>query len=186
LEAFAHGWLEIIAGGMFSGKSEELLRRLRRAEIAKRKIQIFKPEVDTRYAADSVVSHIRSSLPATPIPTQFPGIIIEKLTPGTTIVGIDEVQFFSPLVLGVIDRLLDRDIRVVCAGLNQDSSGVPFGPMPLLMAKADEVTVLSAICTECGGIATKSQKLVASGSGVDVGATDKYAARCRQHFIPTK
>jgi len=186
LESCAHGWIEVLAGGMFSGKSEELLRRMRRAQIAKRQLQMFKPDIDNRFDTHSVTSHIKNELPATPIPINFPGIIFEKLQPNIKIVGIDEVQFFSKGIVSVAMKLADSGIRVVCAGLNQDSSGEPFGPMPHLMAVADEVTVLSAICTTCGAVATKSQKLLSSGTEVEVGAADKYAARCRQHWHPVK
>ena len=185
MENHPHGWLEVVCGPMFGGKSEELIRRLRRATIAKQKVMVFKPDIDTRYSVTNVASHNRTEFPAVPIPTGTEEhIYLEIQNENVQVVGIDEAQFFSSEIIDVCKTLANKGIRVIVAGLNQTSDGRPFGPMAELMASADEVTVLTAICTECGAPATKSQRLAASNQTVEVGSGDKYAARCRSHFVP--
>lgn len=182
-----HGWLEVITGSMFSGKSEEMIRRLRRASIAKQVVQVFKPSNDTRYSESNVASHNRTEFPAVAISPHQSEKIVEKLERNVAVIGIDEVQFFDPTILDQIKTLVrggPNGIRVICAGLNQTSDGKPFGIMGELMAMADEITVLTAICTECGAPATKSQRLSVETGDVLVGAADKYAARCHEHWIP--
>lgn len=182
---FNAGWVEVICGSMFSGKTEELIRRLKRAQIAKQKIQIFKPRLDDRYSTNHVTSH--SSLQLDAINVDNAEAILTHLDDNTRIVGIDEAQFFTPVIIEVCNRLANRGLRVVVAGLDLDYLGVPFGPMPLLMATAEFVTKMSAICTVCGNPASRSQRLKNSTGGVSdnqvlVGAAEVYEARCRRCF----
>lgn len=173
--------LEVICGPMFSGKTEELIRRARRAEIAKQSVIVFKPDIDTR-SGDCLASHSRMEHPAIIIEASSPGNILVQVL-GAEVVCIEEVQFFTPNITQVIEILLDQGKRVIVAGLDMDAWGKPFGVMPHLMAVAEKVKKLSAICTECGDEATRSQKLAGtSNATVDVGAADKYEARCRKHF----
>ncbi len=176
------GWIEIITGCMFSGKTEELIRRLRRAEIAKQKVKIFKPLIDTRYSNESIVSHNEQSLPS---------ILIKDIkevldqSDDAQVVAIDEAQFFSADITKVCNKLAMKGKRVIVAGLDQDFRGVPFEPMPQLLAIAEYITKQLAICVECGNPADKTQRKTASSERVIVGAADIYEARCRQcHYIP--
>ncbi len=167
---------------MFSGKTEELIRRVKRAQIAKQKIQIFKPLIDTRYSKTKVVSH--SSLKIEAIPVSSSMEIFDKIFDSTRIVAIDEVQFFDQDIIDVVSRLARRGCRVICAGLDQDYKGNPFGPMPHLLAVADEVMKVHAICTVCGSPASKTfrKKEEANLDQVLVGESDRYEARCRNHI----
>jgi thymidine kinase len=176
------GWIEVIVGPMFSGKSEELIRRLRRAEIARQRVQIFKPVIDQRYANNGIVSHsgleIRSDLVRTA------GEVLEKVEPRTEVVGIDEGQFLGEELIEVCTRLADMGKRVIVAGLDTDFLGRPFEPMPRLLAVAEEITKLLAICVRCGNPAVHTQRLVASEELIVVGAGGMYEARCRRCFEP--
>ncbi|MBF0314893.1 MAG: thymidine kinase [Oligoflexia bacterium] len=176
---FSAGHLEVIAGPMFSGKTEELIRRVRRAQIARVKVQVFRHAMDTRYDDSDVVSHSAQSLSATPIKSAIE--IFQKLYDSTRIVAIDEVQFLGEDIIPVVKKLTCRGYRVICAGLDLDYRGIPFGPMPILLALADEIVKVHAICTICGGIATRTQRLIESEAQVVVGAKESYAARCRAH-----
>ncbi|WP_443135160.1 thymidine kinase [Halobacteriovorax sp. GB3] len=176
------GGIEVICGPMFSGKTEELIRRVRRAQIARQKIQIFKPGIDDRYHETDVVSHSSQAVKATPVKDSIE--ILQRLYDSTRIVAIDEVQFFDENIIKVIMKLARRGIRVICAGLDQDYRSEPFGPMPHLLAVADEVVKVQAICTVCGCPATKTYRKpnVQTKDQVLVGETDLYEARCRSHF----
>lgn len=193
------GSLEVVTGCMFSGKSEELIRQLRRAVIAKKTVHVFKPSVDDRDGTDRVMSHSRVELPATAIDQDHPGTILgsntvwnnmvgSKVQPDwvwdADVVGIDEAQFFNPSIVDVVESLITLGKRVIVAGLDLDFRAEPFGSMPVLMAKADHVTRLTAVCTVCGHPAIRTQRLDASEESVVIGGADKYAARCRQHFNP--
>ena len=176
------GWLEVICGPMFSGKSEEMIRRLRRAEIAGQRVVIFKPRIDDRYDAADVVSHAGARMRGVPVAG-----VAELLAraDGYEVVGIDEVQFFDADVVGAALRLADAGVRVVTAGLDQDFRRLPFGAMPALLAHAEFVDKLQAVCHRCGGPATTTQRLVDgspapySGDTIVVGANEQYEARCR-------
>ncbi len=179
------GRIEVITGCMFSGKSEELIRRLKRAKIARQKIQVFKPSIDTRYSEIDVVSHNGDKI--TGIPVKDSSEIAEKVLPDTDVVGIDEAQFFDEGIVKVANALADRGIRVIIAGLDMDFRGEPFGPMPKLLAIAEEVQKLHAICTVCGEDATRTQRLINGRPAryndpvIMIGASEKYEARCRRH-----
>ena len=185
-----HGSIEVVCGSMFSGKTDELIRRMRRAVIARQKVQVFKPAVDVRYAAEKVTSHAGADFDA--IPVEKAENIFEKLDADTTVVGVDEAQFFDDGILEVTSRLAERGIRVLVAGLDQDFRGEPFGPMPMLMAKAERVDKLQAICMVCGEPASRTQRLVDGRPAryddpvIIVGASEMYEARCRQHHIVPK
>ena len=180
----SRGRVELICGSMFSGKTEELIRRLRRAVIAKQKVQVFKPLIDTRYHEGQVTSHNGMGFDARPVDSA--GGILEDLAPDTTVVAIDEVQFFDPAVIGICDLLAEQGKRVICAGLDTDFRGMPFGPMPDLMARAELVDKLHAICVVCGEEASRTQRLIDGQPArfddpvVLVGAAEVYEARCRQ------
>lgn len=174
------GWIEVICGPMFSGKSEELIRRLRRAEIARQRVQIFKHAIDARYDAASIVSHSRQSLPSIAVSTA--GEILAAVDDRTELVAIDECQFFADDLVDVCDRLANQGKRVIVAGLDLDYRGLPFGPMPALMCRAEYVTKQLAICMVCGDPAGFTQRLTPSRDRIQVGATGMYEARCRQHF----
>lgn len=176
------GWIEVICGPMFSGKTEELIRRVTRAEIARQKIQIFKPKLDDRYHPERVVSHSKQSILSTPV--DIAAEILDGVEPDTQVVAIDEAQFFGVQLVEVCERLAWRGVRVIVAGLDQDYRGVPFDPMPSLLAVAEYVTKQLAICVICGNPAGRSQRLVADTSRVVVGAQDAYEARCRACFKP--
>lgn len=179
------GSIEVITGSMFSGKTEELIRRLRRARIAKQSVQVFKPSIDNRYSLEKVKSHAGSEFEATPITTATE--VLSGLRAETTVVGLDEAQFFDPAVHEVCAILAGRGIRVIIAGLDQDFRGEPFGPMPHLLAIAEQVDKLHAICAECGGEASRTQRLINGQPAsyddpvVVVGASEMYEARCREH-----
>jgi len=176
------GWIEVITGCMFSGKTEELIRRLRRAQIAKQKVKIFKPKIDTRFADDSIVSHSEQSLPSIQIKDINDAL---QLSDDAQVIGIDEAQFFSEDTINVCTALADKGKRVIVAGLDQDYRGIPFEPIPHLLAIAEYITKSLAICVECGNPADKTQRKTTSSERVIVGASDIYEARCRKcHYIP--
>ena len=178
------GWIEVIAGCMFSGKTEELIRRLRRAQIAKQNVKIFKPDIDTRFKKNSIVSHSEQSLPSVLI--KDINEIIE-LSKDAQVLGIDEAQFFSPDLIDICNNLANNGKRVIVAGLDQDYRGIPFEPMPQLLAIAEYITKTLAICVVCGNPADKTQRKTTSSERVVVGASDIYEARCRKcHFIPNE
>jgi thymidine kinase len=178
----AGGWLEVVCGPMFSGKSEELIRRLRRAEIAGQRALIVKPQIDDRFDIGHVVSHAGATMRAVAVsdPADIPGLV-----DGYDVVGVDEVQFFPLEIVLVLDGLVEKGMRVVASGLDQDFRGLPFGPMPELLCRAELVDKLQAVCHRCGGPATMTQRLVdgtpaaADGATIVVGALEQYEARCR-------
>ena len=180
-----HGSVEVICGSMFSGKTDELIRRLVRATIAKQKVQVFKPAIDVRYAVEKVTSHAGANFDA--IPVEKAADIRTKLDADTTVVAIDEAQFMDAEVVTIARELADKDIRVLVAGLDQDFRGEPFGPMPALMSHAERVDKLHAICMVCGEEASRTQRLVNDKPAryddpvVIVGASEMYEARCRRH-----
>jgi thymidine kinase len=175
------GWIEVVCGSMFSGKTEELIRRLRRARIARQRVALFKPAVDRRYDDAAVVSHDRREEDSTPVETADQMLLFVG---DATVVGIDEAQFFGPELVDVCTRLAKEGRRVVVAGLDQDFLGRPFEPIPQLMAVAEHVTKLHAVCVVCGAPANHSQRLVAEGDRVLLGAGEAYEPRCRRHFSP--
>ena len=175
------GWIEVVCGSMFSGKTEELIRRLRRARIARQRVALFKPAVDRRYDDAAVVSHDRREEDSTPVETADQMLLFVG---DATVVGIDEAQFFGPELVDVCTRLAQEGRRVVVAGLDQDFLGQPFEPIPQLMAVAEHVSKLHAVCVVCGAPANHSQRLVAKGDRVLIGAGDAYEPRCRRHFSP--
>lgn len=176
------GWIEVIAGCMFSGKTEELIRRLRRAKIAKQNVKIFKPKIDNRYSKNNIVSHNEQALPS---------ILIDNINEvfdysfEAQVIGIDEAQFFSDDIIDVCNKLANEGKRVIVAGLDQDYRGLPFEPMPKLLAIAEYITKTLAICVVCGNPADKTQRTSKDAELVLVGASDSYEARCRRcHYIP--
>lgn len=174
------GSIEVVCGPMFSGKTEELIRRVKRAQIARQKVQIFKPSIDNRYHETEVVSHSALSIEATPVSTSVE--ILQKVFDSTRVVAIDEVQFFDDNIIRVVEKLAKRGVRVILAGLDQDYLGKPFGPMPDLLAIADNVMKIQAVCTVCGAGASKTfRKNPNLSSQVLVGEADLYEARCRAH-----
>jgi thymidine kinase len=181
--SYTGGWIEIVCGSMFSGKTEELIRRIRRARIAKQKLQVFKPALDARYHAEQVASH--NGLQWEAIPVGNAREIMERLEPDTSVVAVDEVQFFDREISAVCTELARRGLRVILAGLDMDFRGEPFGPMPLLMAEAEEVTKLQAICVVCGAPASRTQRLIDNLPAayddpvILVGGSESYEARCR-------
>ncbi len=181
------GSVEVVCGSMFSGKTDELIRRLRRATIARQKVQVFKPAIDNRYAVQKVTSHAGTEFDAQPIEKAMQ--VLQNLQPDTTVVGIDEAQFFDDGILEITRQLADKGIRVIVAGLDTDFRGEPFGCMPVLMAQAERVDKLQAICMVCGEPACRTQRLVDGQPAnyhdpvVIVGASEMYEARCRQHHI---
>lgn len=174
------GSIEVICGSMFSGKTEELIRRLRRAQIAKLNVEIFKPKTDTRYDENDVVSHDSNSIPSTPVENS---VSILLLGTNTQVVGIDEAQFFDEGLPEVCVSLANRGIRVIVAGLDMDFQGKPFGPMPALMAIAEDVTKVHAICVQCGAPASFSYRTVSADVRVLLGEKESYEPRCRQCFF---
>jgi thymidine kinase len=180
--AVNQGWIEVIVGSMFSGKSEELIRRLRRAQIARQKVQIFKPAVDSRYADDQIVSHSEMRIDSRPVASAR--VLLDAVAPDTEVVGIDEGQFFDAELPAICNALADQGKRVIVAGLDQDYLGKPFEPMPQLLAIAEYITKTLAICMVCGNPANHTQRLVASEDRVLIGASGKYEARCRRCFDP--
>lgn len=176
------GKIEVICGCMFSGKTEALITQLRRAEIARLRFQVFKPTVDTRYSIDEVASHNQSRFPATNV--QESREIYKHLEPYTQVVGIDEAQFFDSDITQVATKLAGSGRRVIVAGLDTDWQGLPFGPMPSLLAVADVIHKQYAICVICGASAIRTQRIVSADSQFLLGSTDSYEARCRMHFDP--
>lgn len=174
------GRIEVICGSMFSGKTEELLRRLRRAKFAKQKVEIFKPAIDVRYSNEEVVSHDKNSIISTPV-EHSSNILL--LSSETEVVGIDEAQFFDPGLTDVCQKLADQGVRVIVAGLDMDFKRTPFGPMPNLCAIADDVTKVHAICVQCGKLANFSNRLVKNDKLVLLGETDDYRPLCRGCYI---
>ncbi|NOX18320.1 MAG: thymidine kinase [Chlorobi bacterium] len=176
------GWIEVITGCMFSGKTEELIRRLKRAQIAKQSVKIFKPVIDVRYSKDEIVSHNEQSLPSVLI--EDAKKILSEIGEAQ-VIGIDEAQFFSNDLIDVCNRLADEGKRVIVAGLDQDYTGKPFEPIPQLLSVAEYITKTLAICVECGNPADRTQRKIHSSERVLVGAADSYEARCRKcHYIP--
>ena len=173
------GWIEVICGPMFSGKTEELLRRLRRAKIANQPMAIFKPEIDTRYSQYQIVSHDTNYFPSLPVKSSAD---ILKNTGEVRLVAIDEAQFFDLELQGVVEKLALSGVRVIVAGLDMDYKGIPFGPMPNIMALAEYVTKLSAICVQCGGHATHSYRKSEGDGLILLGEKDVYEPRCRKCF----
>jgi thymidine kinase len=171
------GWIEAICGSMFSGKTEELIRRIHRAQYAKQKVQVFKPEIDSRYDRDHVVSHSRMMVPS--INVNAASEILEKVDSDTIVVAIDEAQFFDREIIDVCNQLADEGKRVIVAGLDQDYRGKPFGPMPELLCIAEYITKNMAICVKCGNPANRTQRLVPTQEQILVGADNIYEARCR-------
>jgi thymidine kinase len=180
----AHGgWIEVVTGSMFSGKSEELIRRLRRAQIAKQQVQIFKPILDDRFGDDQIVSHSDMRMASENVRNSDE--LLQRVRDETEVVGIDEAQFFDSKLPGACNALADKGKRVIVAGLDQDYLGRPFEPMPQLLAIAEYITKTLAICVVCGDAANHTQRLVASNDRVLVGAGGVYEARCRRCFDPT-
>jgi thymidine kinase len=176
------GSIEVITGSMFSGKSEELIRRVRRAQIARQKVQIFKPRLDARYSQGEIVSHSEMKMPSQVVEhaSEIPALVGAE----TEVVGIDEGQFFDTSLVEVADALANRGLRVIVAGLDQDYRGRPFEPMPQLMAIAEYVDKTLAVCMRCGAPANRSQRLVEEDARVVVGGAGQYEARCRRCFRP--
>jgi len=181
------GRLEVICGSMFSGKTEELIRRIRRAQIARQQVQVFKPAIDVRYSQERVTSHSGQDYEAIPIASSAEIISVLRLE--TTVVAVDEAQFVDAALVDVVEALAARGIRVIIAGLDLDFRGEPFGPIPVLMCHAEDVTKLHAICTICGEEASRTQRLVNGQPAryddpiIMVGAAESYEARCRQHHV---
>ncbi len=171
------GYIEVVVGSMFSGKTEELIRRLRRAKIANQKVEIFKPKIDTRYSDEEVVSHNANSITSTPVDSS--GNIL-LYADGVDVVGIDEAQFFDYGLVAVCNQLARQGIRVIVAGLDMDFKGLPFGPIPALLAVADDVTKVHAVCVHCGAPAYISHRLVNNDKRVLLGETNEYEPICRQ------
>jgi thymidine kinase len=176
------GWVEVIAGSMFSGKSEELIRRLRRAKIARQKVQVFKPDIDSRYSNDHIVSHSEMRHESANI--RGAAEVLAKVEADTEVVGIDEGQFFDNELVSAANELAQRGVRVIIAGLDQDYTGKPWEPMPQLLAIAEYITKTHAICMKCGQPANYTQRTVESEERVAVGGGDMYEARCRRCFVP--
>jgi thymidine kinase len=177
---YLHGSIEVVCGPMFSGKTEELIRRVKRAQIAKQRVQIFKPAIDIRYDKEDVVSHSSQAIKSEPVENSVD--ILIRLKDATRVVAIDEIQFFDDNIITVVTKLAARGCRVICAGLDLDYRAQPFGPMPTLLALADDVVKIHSICTICGAPATRSQRLTTSKERVLLGETDAYEARCRGHY----
>jgi thymidine kinase len=176
------GIIEVITGSMFSGKTEELIRRVKRALFARQRVQAFKPRIDDRYDPKRIVSHEAVSVDAVAVSTS--ASLESRVADDTQVVAIDEAQFFDRDIVAVCERLANRGIRVIAAGLDQDYLGRPFSPMPELMAIAEDVTKVQAVCTVCGAPALRSQRLIAETSTVLVGGSESYEARCRACFVP--
>lgn len=173
------GWIEVICGSMFSGKTEELIRRLKRARIANQKVEIFKPRIDTRYGSEQVVSHDENSLLAAPIADAKAILAVDD---SIDVVGVDEAQFFDDDLVTHVQVLAERGKRVIIAGLDMDFRGEPFGPMPKLLAVAEYITKVHAICSHCGNLATHSYRLAGTQATVVLGEKDLYEARCRNCY----
>lgn len=178
-EMMRRGRVEVVCGSMFSGKTEELIRRLRRAQFAKQKVEIFKPAIDVRYSEEEVVSHEGNSIPSTPVDSSASILLMAQ---ESEVVGIDEAQFFDDHIVEVCNDLAARGIRVIVAGLDLDFKGQPFGPMPALLAIADEVTKVHAICVRCGALAYVSHRIVAGEKQVLLGEKQEYEPLCRECY----
>ena len=178
-EMMRRGRVEVVCGSMFSGKTEELIRRLRRAQFAKQKVEIFKPAIDVRYSEEEVVSHEGNSIPSTPVDSSASILLMAQ---ESDVVGIDEAQFFDEHIVEVCNELASRGIRVIVAGLDLDFKGVPFGPMPALLAIADEVTKVHAFCVRCGALAYVSHRIVAGEKQVLLGEKQEYEPLCRECY----
>ena len=178
-ERHHQGRIEVICGSMFSGKTEELIRRMKRARFAKQKVEIFKPAIDVRYSDEDVVSHDHNIIPSTPIDSSDSILLLSS---DTDVVGIDEAQFFDNRLPDVCNELANRGVRVIVAGLDMDYKGVPFGPIPALCAIADDVTKVHAICVKCGALAYVSHRLVANNKRVLLGETEEYEPLCRDCY----
>ncbi|MFL6448978.1 MAG: thymidine kinase [Bryobacteraceae bacterium] len=176
------GWVEAICGPMFSGKSEELIRRLRRATIARRKVQVFKPAIDNRYSENEIVSHAATRMPSEAVGDA--GEILTRVDPRTRVVGVDESNFFGAGLVSVATQLADSGKQVIIAGLDTDFMGRPFAPMPDLLAISESITKMLAICVQCGAPAKHTQRLIGSDDLIFVGAAEAYEARCRRCFEP--
>lgn len=174
------GWIEVVCGSMFSGKTEELIRRLNRARIARQKVEIFKPAIDVRYDENNVVSHDAKAITSTPVQNASQILLYAN---DADVIGIDEAQFFDDQILDVCNQLASKGVRVIVAGLDMDFLGRPFGPMPGLMAAAEYVTKVHAICMNCGELAQYSHRLVANSEQVMLGETDSYEPLCRNCFM---
>jgi len=170
------GWIEVITGSMFSGKTEELIRRLKRARIAKQQVEIFKPRIEVRYSEEEVVSHDENAIHSTPVDSSANILLLAS---GVEVVGIDEAQFFDNGLVDVCNQLADKGIRVIIAGLDMDYKGVPFGPIPDLMAIAEYVTKVHAICVRCGNLANYTHRLSKDDKLIVLGETDIYEPLCR-------
>lgn len=173
------GWIEVICGSMFSGKTEELIRRLKRAKIAQLRVEIFKPAADNRYHDEDIVSHNQNSIRSTPV---LSASEILLLSGDCDVIGLDEVQFFDDTIIEVCNNLANQGKRIIIAGLDMDFKGEPFGPMPKLMAIAEHVTKVHAVCVQCGGAAQYSYRTVSNQSTVLLGESESYEARCRACF----
>ncbi|MBQ7472594.1 MAG: thymidine kinase [Prevotella sp.] len=178
-EAHRPGRIEVVCGSMFSGKTEELIRRMKRAKFAKQKVEIFKPSIDTRYSEQDVVSHDQNAIPSTPIDSSASILLLAS---DIDVVGIDEAQFLDMGLVDVCNELANRGVRVIIAGLDMDYKGVPFGPIPALCAVADEVTKVHAICVKCGNLAYLSHRLVQNDRRVLLGETSEYEPLCRECY----
>lgn len=174
------GRIEVVCGSMFSGKTEELIRRLKRAKFAKQRVEIFKPAMDTRYSDVDVVSHDNTSIPSTPVESSASILLLSS---DIDVIGIDEAQFFDPGIVDVCNELANRGTRIICAGLDMDFKGMPFGPMPALMAVADDVTKVHAICVKCGSLAYVSHRIVAGEKRVLLGEMGEYEPLCRECYL---
>ncbi len=178
-EARRPGRIEVVCGSMFSGKTEELIRRLRRAQFAKQHVEIFKPAIDTRYSDEEVVSHDHNAIPSTPIDSSASILLLSS---NIDVVGIDEAQFFDEGLVDVCNELANRGVRVIIAGLDMDYKGIPFGPIPALCAIADDVTKVHAICVKCGALAYVSHRKVQNNKRVLLGETQEYEPLCRECY----
>jgi len=178
-----NGWIEVICGSMFSGKTEELIRRLKRAKISKQKVEIFKPAIDVRYDEENVVSHDANKILSTPVESSSQILL---LTGDVDVVGVDEAQFFDLELPEVCNRLANSGIRVIVAGLDMDYTGKPFGPMPQILAAAEYVTKVHAICMKCGNLAQYSHRIAGGHKLVELGETESYEPLCRGCFIKAK
>ena len=178
-ESRRRGRIEVVCGSMFSGKTEELIRRMKRAKFARQKVEIFKPSIDTRYSEEDVVSHDQQHIPSTPVDSSAALLL---LAGDIDVVGIDEAQFFDQGLVAVCNELANRGVRVIVAGLDMDFKGEPFGPMPALCAVADDVTKVHAICVKCGALAYLSHRLVSNDRRVLLGEKDEYEPLCRECY----
>lgn len=180
IETHRSGWIEVIVGSMFSGKTEELIRRLKRAQIAKLKVEIFKPKIDVRYSDQEVVSHDATSIQSTPVDASEN---LMMLASGNDVVGIDEAQFFDQNLVRVCNQLANQGVRVIVAGLDMDFQGKPFGPIPQILATAEYVSKVHAICVKCGGLAQFSHRVVKKQDLVLLGEKDEYEPLCRNCYL---